>query len=103
MTDPNSPKAFAAPRCRGCQKAIEPRTEDDVLDQYGSFFRLRCTAADCGHIDWYKDVTFSPTTGVADPEVEGPGEVWIHDVMLGLSFKGDGNASHELGTSGGNG
>jgi hypothetical protein len=93
MTDQNSPNDFTSPRCRKCRQPIEPRSEDEVLDQYRSFFRLRCTTAECGHIDWYRDVTFVPATSLADPKVEAPGEIWIHDVIMGTSFKSDGNAS----------
>jgi hypothetical protein len=54
---------------------------------------LRCTAADCGHEDWYKDPVLTQTPSIAQPVPEGPGEVWIHDVILGLSFRAEDNCN----------
>ena len=90
------------PRCRKCQNPISPETEDDVLDSFGDFFRLRCTSPACGHIDWYRGVKFTagamPTTASpAKPAIlaaQEPGDVWVHDVVLGLSFKAEGIADH---------
>lgn len=78
-----------APLCRKCHEFIYHRTEDDVLETFGTFVRLRCTAAGCGHADWYREMVIVQASGAAPPQVEGQGEVWIHDVMLGLSFRAE--------------
>jgi hypothetical protein len=93
-TNNNSPSDRTTPLCRKCRQPIDPRSEDDFLDKFGTFVRLRCTGADCGHEDWYKGpVLVSAQSSEAGPA--GPGEVWIHDVFLGLSFKADNNADRD--------
>lgn len=90
MNNQNSPTEPAGTQCRKCQQPIEPRSEEDILDSFRSFLRLRCTAADCGHTDWYKDVyVASPAASVSAPMPQEPGEVWIHDVFSGQSFKAE--------------
>src|ERR1043166_3263174 len=92
------------PRCRKCQNPITPASEDDVLEKFGDFFRLRCTSDACGHIDWYRGVKFAPVEKTKEtlflkppgPGAQELGEVWIHDVVLGLSFKADGVAEHNI-------
>jgi hypothetical protein len=99
ITDQNSPVEAPLARCRKCQKQIDPRSEDDVLDKFGTFIRLRCTNADCDHIDWYKGVALAPRSARASAGSEPadePGEVWIHDVILGLSFRTDNDSNHDL-------
>lgn len=93
MIDQDPPQDATSPRCRKCQEPIEPGSEDDALDSYGSFFRLRCAAVECGHIDWYKDVPFPPAVTPDSSGKGAPGEVWIHDAVLGTSCKTDGNVS----------
>jgi hypothetical protein len=92
----NAPSGSSTPICRQCQQAIELKNENDFLDNFGGFVRLRCAAPDCGHEDWYKEPVFQPAARVVRraPE-EGPGEVWVHDVMLGLSFKTESTQNHE--------
>lgn len=91
---------LTTPRCRKCHNPITPQSEDDVLDKFGEFYSLRCPATDCGHIDWYRDVAFAPVSKPAaepaGPAIQELGEVWIHDVFLGLSFKADGQLSHDI-------
>jgi hypothetical protein len=94
-TKPNSPEDSATLKCRKCHEPIQLRSEDDVLDKFGGFVRLRCAATDCGNEDWYKKPAFTPAVSIAQPVPEGPGEVWIHDVILGLSFRAE-SAGHEL-------
>ena len=66
------------------------------MDKFGNFIRLACTSAGCGHVDWYKGVALTPQN-VASIEPSGePGEVWIHDVILGLSFRTDANSNHDF-------
>jgi len=93
ITNQNSPRDRDTAVCRKCQQTIDPRSEDEFLDKFGSFARLRCTATDCGHEDWYKDPVLTLTPSVAQPVPEGPGEVWIHDVILGLSFRAEDNCN----------
>lgn len=88
-TKSNSPEDSATLKCRKCHEPIELRSEDDVLDKFGGFVRLRCTAPDCGSEDWYKKPAFTLMPTVAQQVPEGPGEVWIHDVILGLSFRAE--------------
>jgi len=90
-TDKNPPVL-----CRKCRKPIDPRSEGDVLDKFGSFIRLACTTADCGHVDWYKGVVLAPEGVVPGPASDEPGEVWIHDVILGLSFRTDASSNHDF-------
>jgi hypothetical protein len=78
-----------APLCRKCHEVIYHRSEDDVLETFGTFVRLRCTAAGCGHADWYQEIVIVQASGAAPPQPEGPGAVWIHDVMLGRSFRAE--------------
>ena len=90
----------ASPFCRRCHQPIDLQSADDCLDKFGNFFRLRCSVPECGHVDWYKDVK-PPQPVTFTPEIiEGPGEVWIHDVILGLSFRADAQANHDLGFDG---
>jgi hypothetical protein len=96
ISDQASSAKPAAARCRKCRKPIELPGDDDVLDKFGVFFRLRCTAAGCGHVDWYKGVVTPPPTASAQVSQE-PGEVWIHDVILGLPFKADAHEGHDIG------
>ena len=96
-TDQDSPTKFTTPRCRKCHNPIDPRSEDDLLDKFGDFFRLRCTAVTCGHIDWYKGVSLVLAAELIGPAPQEPGEVWIHDVMLGLTVKADGLHGHDMG------
>ncbi|HEX4605532.1 MAG TPA: hypothetical protein VH724_16140 [Candidatus Angelobacter sp.] len=77
---------------------IDLRSEDDFLESFGTFVRLRCTAPDCGHEDWYQEPEFLSTPDLAvTPDLTGhvtagPGEVWIHDAFLGLSFRAESSA-----------
>lgn len=89
ITNYNSPEDSATLECRKCHEVIELRSEDDVLDKFGGFVRLRCNATDCGNEDWYKKPVFTETPSIAQPVPQGPGEVWIHDVILGLSFRAE--------------
>lgn len=98
MNNQNSPTELAGARCRKCQSPIDTRSEENVLDSFRSFLRLRCTAPDCGHVDWYKDVyVASPAAPVSAPVPQGPGEVWVHDVFLGLSFRAETQQNLEIG------
>jgi hypothetical protein len=93
ITEQSSSRDREIPVCRKCQQMIDPRSEDDFLDRFGTFVRLRCTSADCVHEDWYKDPVLTETPSFAQPAPEGPGEVWIHDVILGLSFRAEDNCN----------
>jgi hypothetical protein len=93
----NSPSDCATPVCRRCHQDIDIRSEDELLDKFGGFVRLHCHAADCGHEDWYKEPVLILPPILAEPAPQGPGEVWIHDVMLGLSFKAENSASLDAG------
>lgn len=86
------------PVCRQCHQHIKLTSEDSILDRFGGFARLRCTVAECGHEDWYKEPIMIVAPSVVPPVPEGAGEVWIHDVILGLSFRADSAASLEKGT-----
>lgn len=90
MTDQNTSGVFNFLRCRKCQAPIELRSENDIIDKFGAFARVGCSGPECGHIDWYKDVAFLAPVSDSLPH-DGPGEIWIHDVILGLSFKADVN------------
>jgi hypothetical protein len=60
---------------------------------------ILCTASGCGHEDWYSNLviveapTFASST-LTQTNPEGPGEVWIHDAMLGLSFRVETGSNH---------
>jgi hypothetical protein len=60
--------------------------EDTPLDRFGQFVRLSCSESLCGHIDWYKEAEFESSAAALNV-LGGTGEVWIHDIILGLSFK----------------
>ncbi len=86
----NSPSDCASPVCRKCHQPVEPQSEEELLDKFGGFVRLRCHAAECGHEDWYKEpVLIVPPRAAQQAVPEGAGEVWIHDVILGLSFRAE--------------
>ncbi|HZU34222.1 MAG TPA: hypothetical protein VFB79_24140 [Candidatus Angelobacter sp.] len=91
MTDQNTSGVFSSLRCRKCQAPIELKSEQDIIDKFGTFTRISCNEPECGHIDWYKEVTFVQSSSDASSQQDGPGEIWIHDVMLGLSFRADMN------------
>ena len=78
-----------APHCRRCSQPINLRSEADCLDKFGTFTRLRCPVPECGHEDWYKDVKLPKVEALPKEHPAGPGEIWIHDVMLGLSFRAE--------------
>ena len=94
----NSLSDRAFPGCRRCHQDIQPTSQDNILDRFGGFARLRCSAPECGHEDWYKEPIMIATPNVAPSVPEGPAEIWIHDVILGLSFKAESAASLESGT-----
>jgi hypothetical protein len=90
----NSHNDRDTPVCRKCQHAIAIQGENDVLDKFGDFVRLRCTIPDCRHVDWYKAPIFTPASDAVQSSPEDPGEVWVHDVILGLSFRAESNTTH---------
>jgi hypothetical protein len=80
------------PVCRKCRQILGPRHEENVIDEFGGFVRLLCTASGCGHEDWYNNLMIVEAPALVQPTIiqtdsEGMGEVWIHDVLLGLSFR----------------
>jgi hypothetical protein len=77
----------ATPACRECRQVLGPRHKEDVLDKFGGFVSLRCTASGCGHEDWYNNVVILESPDFTQPSSAGPGEVWIHDVVLGISLR----------------
>ena len=83
----NSPDDFSPPRCRKCEQPIAFYTDDAPLDRFGQFVRLSCSEPRCGHVDWYKEVQFESTVALFSTSPDGVGEVWVHDIILGLSFK----------------
>ena len=72
--------------CHLCQQEISLDEWRLFLDRGHYPVRLRCTHPECGFVDDYNEYEFHVRTGKRAPE-QGPGEVWIHDVLLGLSFK----------------
>ena len=66
------------------------------MDKFGTFMRLACTSADCGHVDWYKGVVPTPQNVDSSEPSGEPGEVWIHDVILGLSFRTDESSNQDF-------
>jgi hypothetical protein len=97
MMNQDSLSDSAFPVCRRCHQHIKPTSEEDILDRFGGFARLRCSVTDCGHEDWYKEPILIVAPDVAPPAPEGPGEVWIHDVILGLSFRAESGTSLDAG------
>src|ERR1700743_3532608 len=95
--DQSSLSDSAFPVCRQCRQPIKLTSEDGVLDRFGGFARLHCTTAERGHEDWYKEPIMIVAPTPLPPVPEGPGEVWIHDVILGLSFRAESAASLEKG------
>lgn len=88
----------ATPVCRKCGQEIGPRCEQDILDKFGNFVHLRCSAFDCGHMDWYENLAIVMVPAlppVTHATVEGPGQVWVHDVMLEISFRADAGIHRE--------
>lgn len=75
------------PRCRKCQKTLDFQIDEAPLDRFGQFIRLRCSEVLCGHVDWYKEVEFESTAGSFRASPDDTSEVWVHDIVLGLSFK----------------
>jgi hypothetical protein len=92
----NSPSDYASPVCRKCHQPVEPQSEEELLDKFGGFVRLRCHGVECGHEDWYKEPVLVAAPRIAEPIPEGAGEVWIHDVILGLSFKAENGTSLDV-------
>jgi len=91
-----NPSASAPTLCRKCRQSIVAHSETDFLDRFSNFVRLRCTVPECGHEDWYRDVQVNEEKQ-APATNSGPGEVWIHDVMLGLSFRADASPPPDSG------
>ncbi len=86
VTNHKDPSADESPPCRKCRKPMQYHVEDTPLDRFGQFVRLSCNEPHCGHVDWYKEAEFKSVA--AGFSVAGsPGEVWVHDIILGLSFK----------------
>jgi hypothetical protein len=83
--------------CRKCRQVLDPGRKDNILDTFGDFARLRCTNSTCGHADWYKLPAVIPRQNFSRPvAAEGSGEVWLHDVILGRSFRADGGMINEI-------
>jgi hypothetical protein len=82
--------------CRKCRQSIVAHSETDFLDKFSNFVRLRCTAPECGHEDWYMDVQLNEEKHAPTADT-GSGEVWVHDAMLGLSFRADASAPSDSG------
>ena len=95
----SSPSDSAFPVCRQCHQIIKLTSEDGILDRFGGFARLRCTTSECGHEDWYKEPIVFAAPNLVPPVPEGPGEVWIHDVILGLSFRAESSVHLEGGSA----
>lgn len=56
--------------------------------------RLRCIAWDCDHEDWYTNIVIVESPDFTQPSSAGPGEVWIHDVVLGISLRVEAGVNH---------
>jgi len=83
----NSPDDASPPRCRKCRKPLEFHAGETPLDRFGQFIRLGCAETMCGHVDWYKEAEFPPAARPSSAPADGMAEVWVHDIILGLSFK----------------
>jgi len=83
----NSPDDASSPRCRKCKSALEFHIDETPLDRFGQFVRVGCAEPHCGHVDWYKEAEFASAARSSNALSDGTGEVWVHDIILGLSFK----------------
>ncbi len=83
----NSSLETAIVLCRACGSPIHHNNEDAFLESFRELVQLRCVNPQCGHTGWYDETDFERDTTPAIIEAEGVGEVWVHDLLLGLSFR----------------
>jgi hypothetical protein len=83
----DSPRETGFVLCHGCGSPIHGDDQAAFLDSIRQFVRMRCGNPQCGRTEWYEESEFEQSTADA-PSTSGPGgEVWIHDLLLGLSFR----------------
>jgi hypothetical protein len=84
----DTPRENAFVLCHGCGSPIHVNDQAAYLDSIRHFVRLRCVNPSCGRVDWFEEVDFvTESTAEATAAPEGAGEVWVHDLLLGLSFR----------------
>jgi len=83
----SSPHETGFVLCHGCGSPIQGNDQAAFLDSIRQFVRMRCLNPQCGRTEWYEEAEFERTASPTTAAPEGVGEVWIHDLLLGLSFR----------------
>jgi hypothetical protein len=83
----DSPRETGFVLCHGCGSPIHGNDQEAYLDSIRQFVRMRCGNPQCGRTEWYEEAEFEQTIPSTISTPEGGGEVWIHDLLLGLSFR----------------
>ncbi len=86
-TTPDPTNGAAVIRCHKCGTPVVVPDGEAGREQARPFVRLRCSNLACGYVDWYSQSECEETAGPAETSQHGHGGVWIHDSLLGLSFK----------------
>ncbi len=85
-TTPDPTNGAAVIRCHKCGTPVVVPDGEAGREQARPFVRLRCSNLACGYVDWYSQSECEETAG-PETSQHGHGGVWIHDSLLGLSFK----------------
>jgi len=81
------PQETAIVLCHACGSPIHLADQAASQESMGNFVRLRCMNPQCGHTEWYEESDFERDPTTTDPQAENGGEVWVHDLLLGLTFR----------------
>lgn len=88
--DPNLSAETGFTSCHQCSNSIDISDQAAFVDRFKHFIRLRCVQPDCLSVDWYTDSEIeSPTCAESDSNHQ-ESHVWVHDLLLGVSFRDPG-------------
>jgi len=86
INDPKLPETQGFTSCHVCKCQIDVIDQAAFVDRIIHFVRLRCIQPDCLHLDWY-DKSEIDIPQDAKTEADNQSHVWIHDLLLGVSFR----------------
>jgi len=89
IDDPKLPETPGFTPCRECKSAIDITDQAAFVDRISHFLRLRCVQPGCLHVDWYKESEIETPLG-AESGSDDESHVWVHDLLLGVSFRDPG-------------
>jgi hypothetical protein len=87
--DPKLPETQGFTPCHVCKSPIDTSDQAAFVDRISRFVRLRCIQPDCLHVDWYNESEIEIPLD-ANSQTDDQSHVWIHDLLLGVSFRDPG-------------